>query len=243
MTGDMRTQLNTSTYSTAGLTGAFVTYEQWYEYSNGAVSGYDSTVMQSSSNGAGGFTVNQIYQDENGTYKAGQTDGATSTVTFDTSNPGRATIAVSGSADTMIAVYFNTGSAFQIDFNGSEGYLATGWTEPQTQTTFTNAAVAGNYMLGQMPPTQASQKGHVGEFDLDNAGNITGGITTAGQGDFSWDQSVSGMGYNWDTTVTGTGSLLFGSGSKGISCVVISATSFVCTPQTDPAPNIQIFGQ
>jgi hypothetical protein len=240
--GDMRTQLNTSTYSTAGLTGAFVTYEQRYEYSNGAVSGYDSTVMQSSSNGAGGFTVNQMNQDENGTYKVGQADGSTSTVTFDTSNPGRATIEVSGSTDTMIAVYFNTGSAFQIDLNGSEGYLATGWTEPQTQTTFTNAAVAGNYMLGQMPPMQASQKGNVGEFDLDNAGNITGGVTTAGQGYFSWDQSVS-MGYSWDTTATGTGSLLFGSGNKGLSCVVISATRAACTLNGDSSPAVMILQQ
>jgi hypothetical protein len=240
--GDMRTQLN-APYSGTGITGSFVTYEQGYEYSSSSnsVTGYDSMIVQSTGNGTGVGTVNQIYQDENGTYQAGQGIGSTSTTTFDTSNPGRATMTVTGSTDTMIAYYFNTGSAFQLDFNASQGYLATGWTEPQSGT-FTDTAVAGNYMLGQMPPMQASQSGNVGELALSSTGNITGGITTAGQGDFSWDQSIS-MSYAWDTTVTGTGSFLVGSGSKGLSCVVIGATKTACIINGDSSPAVMILQQ
>src|ERR1035438_10318901 len=59
----------------------------------------------------------------------------------------------------------------------------------QSQTTFTDAGVAGNYMLGQLPPMSATQNGNVGEFDLSSAGGITGGITTASEGYFTWDQA------------------------------------------------------
>ena len=240
--GDMRTQLN-APYSGTGLTGSFVTYEQGYEYSSSSssVTGYDSMVVVATVNGSGGSTVNQMYQDENGTYRAGQGIGSTSTTTFDTSNPGRAAITVSGSTDTMIAYYFNTGSAFQLDFNASQGYLATGWTEPQSGT-FTDAAVAGNYLFGQLPRPEPTSNGNVGEITLSNSGNLTGGITTAGEGDFTYDQSMSGT-YNWDTTTPGTGSFLFGSGSKGMSCIVISSTKDACVINGDSGPSVIIMQQ
>jgi hypothetical protein len=240
--GDMRTQLN-APYSGAGITGSFVTYEQGYEYSSNSssVTGYDSMVVVATVNGSGGSTVNQMYQDENGTYRAGQGIGSTSTTTFDTSNPGRATITVSGSTDTMIAYYFNTGSAFQLDFNASQGYLATGWTEPQSGT-FTDAAVAGNYLFGQLPRPEPTSNGNVGEFNLSNSGGVTGGISTAGVGDFSYDQSLS-MTYIWDTTASGTGSFLVGSGSKGMSCIVISSTKDACIINADSGPGVLILQQ
>ncbi len=240
--GDMRTQLN-APYSGTGITGSFVTYEQGYEYpsSSNSVTGYDSMVVVATVNGSGGSTVNQMYQDENGTYRAGQGIGSTSTTTFDTSNPGRATITVSGSTDTMIAYYFNTGSAFQLDFNASQGYLATGWTEPQSGT-FTGAAVAGNYLFGQLPRPEPASNGNVGEIALSNSGNITGGITTAGAGDFSYDQSTSTT-YSWDTTAAGSGSFLIGSGSKGISCIVISSIKDACIVNADSGPSVVILQQ
>jgi hypothetical protein len=240
--GDMRTQLNTSTYTASDQTGSSVTYEQGWEYSGGAVSGYDSLVLQATGNGTGSSTVNASYQDENGTYQDGQANGATSSLTFDSSNLGRATVTVNGSTDTMYAYFFNTGSAFQIDFNGSEGYLATGWTEPQTATTFTDAAVAGNYLFGQLPRPEPTSNGNAGEFDLSNSGNVTGGITTAGVGDFSYDESIS-MTYSWDPTVTGTGSFLVGSGSKGLSCIVISSTKDACIFNGDDSPSVAILQQ
>jgi hypothetical protein len=255
--GEVRKQIVTS-YGTTAFTGSpFVTYEQGYEYSDGSLSGYDSMVMQATGSSTGDGvvtgTVNQMYQDENGDYQAGgKSIGATSTVTIDnTTNLGRATITVSGSTDTMIAYYFNTGSAFQLDFNGSHSYLATGWTEPQTETTFTNAAVAGTYLMGQMARMEPDANDNVGEWILSSSGcttsggvtycPLTGDTTTVGVGTFTYDQSNS-MSYNWDTTVTGTGSYLVGSGSKGISCVVISATRTVCIFNKD-LPSVMILQQ
>jgi hypothetical protein len=97
-------------------------------------------------------------------------------------------------------------------------------------------------MLGQMPVMQETKKGNVGEFHLDNAGNITGGITSAGEGYFTWDQS-SPMSYTWDTTAPGTGTFLIGSGEKGASCAVISSTKAACVLNGDSSPSVMILQQ
>ena len=94
--GEVRKQLQTS-YSGANLNAQFVLYSQAYEYSNGSVSAYDSYVFQGTGNGTGGLTINQSYSDKNGTYQVGGEDGGPIAVTFDTSNPGRATFSPSGS--------------------------------------------------------------------------------------------------------------------------------------------------
>lgn len=239
--GDMRTQLNMSTYNAADLSGSFVTYEQGYEYSSSSenVTGYDSILMQASGAGTGSFTVNSSYQDENGTYQDGQANGATATVTFDPSNPGRASTAVAGSTDTMYAYYFNTGSAFQLDFNGSQGYLATGWTEPQTQTTFNDATAAGNYMFGRLPAPSPAEQDRSGQYDLSSAGAIGGGFSTGWKGIFTYDQTPSYT-YAFDSTVTGTGSLLWNSPA---SCVVINSTRMVCTTQANNPPFLFVLQQ
>ncbi|MGA9063249.1 MAG: hypothetical protein WB341_16505 [Terracidiphilus sp.] len=241
--GDMRTQLN-APYSGTSITGSFVAYGQGYEYSSSSesVTGYDSILSQLSGSGTGSFTVNSGYQDENETYQDNEHNGDTVTVTFDPSHPGRASMTVAGSTDTLYAYYFNTGSAFQLDFNGSEGYLAPGWVEPQSQTTFTDAAVAGNYMAGKLPVMEPASNDIAGQYDLLSNGNYTGGLTTAGEGDFSYDQSISGT-YNWDTTVTGTGAFLVGSGSSGMSCIVISSTRAACIVNADTSPSVMILQQ
>jgi len=251
--GDVRKQLVTSYATTAFTNSPAVTYEQGYGYSNPSTPQYYSMLVQatgsSTGNGVATGTVKQMYQDNNGSYEAGQGIGTTSTTTFDSNNPGRATIAVSGSTDTMIAYYFNTGSAFQLDFNGGESYLATGWTEPQTETTYTYAAVAGTYMFGQLLRMEPGSNGNAGELILSSCTSgsascgFTGGVTTGGEGDFSYDSSIGSMTYNWDTTVTGTGSYLVGSGSKGLSCIVISATKDVCIFNGDDSPSVAILQQ
>jgi hypothetical protein len=102
--------------------------------------------------------------------------------------------------------------------------------------------VAGNYLFGQLPRPEPTSNGNAGEFDLSNSGNVTGGITTAGVGDFSYDESIS-MTYSWDPTVTGTGSFLVGSGSKGLSCIVISSTKDACIFNGDDSPSVAILQQ
>jgi hypothetical protein len=239
--GDMRTQLQTSNTAATLVSGPFVLYARSYRYSNGSVSGSDSEVYQGTGNGSGGLTINQSYMDDNGTYSVGNANGGPIAITFDSSYPGRATFAP-GSSDSAYLYFFDNGTAFELDLNGS-GYLQTGWMEPQSQTTFTYAAVAGNYLLGMLPPMQATQHDNVGELNVSSSGAITGGLTEAGQGYFSYDQSQSMGTLSWDSTALGTGTFLIGSGSKGISCAVISATKIVCTLNGDSSPGVMIFQQ
>jgi hypothetical protein len=239
--GDMRTQLQTSNTAATLVSGAFVLYMQSYRYSNGGGLGYDSEVYQGTGNGIGGATINQSYMDDNGTYSPGSAKGASIAITFDSSYPGRATFAP-GSSDSAYLYFFDNGTAFELDLNGN-GYLQTGWMEPQTQTTFTGAAVAGNYLFGQLSPMQATQHGNVGLLNVSSSGAITGGLTEAGQGDFSYDQSQNLGTLSWDSTAPGTGTFLIGSGSKGISCAVISATKIVCTFNADSSPGVMILQQ
>jgi len=246
--GEVRKQLNTSTYTAANVTGPYVSYAQGVEYSNGSLSGYDSSISQMTGNGAGVFTINQGYTDEEGTYQVGKENSGTMTVNFDSSNPGRATL-TGGFPDTIIVYMFDTGSGFSIDFDtkvksgDTLNYLQTGWMEPQTQTTFTNAAVAGNYLFGQLPRVEPTTNGNVGEFYLSNSGGFTASVTTAGEGDFTWDQSMTGGTYSWDTTATGTGSFLTGGNLSGISCVVINPTKAACIFNTDDSPSVEILQQ
>jgi hypothetical protein len=234
--GDMRTQQQSS-YSVANLNGPFVLYNQSYQYSNGSVSGYGSQVYQGTGNGVGGMTMNQSYEDYEGTYSAGQENG-TGTVTFDSNNPGRAT-ALSDS-DSIFLYFFNDNSAFELDL-GSSGYLDSGWMEPQSQTAFTNAALAGTYMMGEMPRLQAVDRGSVGEMTISSNGSASGAFTDAGQGKFDWDQSMSTT-YGWDPTANGTGTFLFASPAS-MSCAVISSTKIACTVQNDSNPGVTILQQ
>jgi len=119
-----------------------------------------------------------------------------------------------------------------------------GWLEAQSaaqsQTTFTNAALSGNYLFGELPLLNLLPTGYAGEYNLSGSGAITGAATSAAQGVISWDQSLSAT-YAWDTTAPGTGTFLIANGAEGAaSCAVISATKFVCAAQADPSPSVQI---
>jgi hypothetical protein len=238
---DVRKQQQ-ATYSGAELSGPFVDYSQAYEYSNSSVSGYDSEVYQGTGSGSGTLTINQSYHDKNGTYKIGDAVGGPITVTFDSSNPGRATLSPGG--NVLVYLYlFNNNSAFLLDFDNGGGYLETGWVEPQSQTTFTYAAVAGTYMMGQLPKMEPGSNSNVGEINVSSSDAITGGSSEAGAGDFSYDQALS-MTYAWDTTAPGTGTyIVFQASSPVDSCAVISSTKAVCIVNTDDSPTVMILQQ
>jgi len=240
--GDVRKQQQT-TYSATNLDGSFVVYSQGFEYSGGSVWGYDSSVVQGTGTGAGGMTIEQNYQDADGTFKnGGSVIGTTLPVTFDSSNPGRATASPGG--DSFFLYFFDTNSALQLDWNGggNPSYLATGWMEPQTQTTYTNAALAGNYLLGQLHVMQAVQDDATGELDVLSNGTVTGGVTEADAGYFIWDQ-VPSWTYSWYTTGAGGFSVAGTGDTGGDSCIVISATKTVCTTNADSWPSVGILQQ
>jgi hypothetical protein len=250
LSGDVRKQQQ-ATYSGTNLNGPFVIYTQGSDYQNSAW-GYSSELMQGTGNGVvstgiGSITINQSYKDDNGTYKAGSDTGGPIDVTFDAANPGRVTFSAGGS-DQGYLYFFNNNSAFEMDFNGPDNYLETGWVEPQSESTFTYYVASGDFLFGQLPRMEAGSNGNVGELQVGNCASsasscgFTGSVTTGGEGDFSWDQSIGAMTYNWDTTVTGTGSYLVGSGSKGISCIVISGTRDACIFNGD-TPSVVIMQQ
>jgi len=237
--GDVRMQQQKS-YSGANASNPFVLYLQGTDTTtaNGysKPSGYYSEALEGTGDGKGNLIVQQSYEDKNGIYNTSFADGSMG-LDFDANNPGRATYVLGNSFGYLY--FFDNSSALEMSV--STGSVDAGWLEPQSQATFTGSAVAGDYMVGQLPLMQAGQNGSVGNFHLSSSGGITGGISTAGQGVYTFDQAVN-MTYTWDLSAPGTGSfLLSGSFGKGsASCVVISETRFVCTPQSDAIPYVMV---
>jgi hypothetical protein len=239
--GSMRTQQQ-STYSGASLAGPFVYYLRGADINNnGALpSGFYSSLFQGGGDGAGNLTLNQSYMNQAGTYTASNTSSGPIPVNFDPLNPGRATFQTDSG---MTYLYlFNTNSALEMSVSES-GSLDSGWMEPQTQTAFTNAALAGNYLFGDLPLLNLLTNGSVGDLALSTSGAIQAAVTNTGQGFLSWDQAISTT-YAWDATAPGAGSFLAANGPQGpASCAVITPTKFACISQTDPAPSVQLMEQ
>jgi hypothetical protein len=236
--GSIRAQQQAST-SGATVSGPFVFYLRGAEFNTGAgtPSGFYSNVFQGTGDGAGNMTINQSYTNNAGAYTAGKSNGGPTAFTFDSSNPGRATF--TSASGTTYLYLFNTNSAFEMSVGGN-GSLDSGWLEPQTQTAFTGAALAGNYLFGELPLLNILPTGYVGEYNLTGGGAINGALTSASQGVLSWDQSLSAT-YAWDVTAPGTGTFLIANGAEGAaSCAVISATKFVCAAQVDSSPSVQV---
>jgi hypothetical protein len=239
--GDMRIQQQAS-ISAASIAGPFVLYMRGAEFNNcgNSPSGYYSNLLQGAGDGAGNMTINQSYKDDAGVYSAGNSNGGAVTLTFDPTHPGRATFQSAGG--TTYLYLFNNTSAFEMGV-GDNGSLDSGWLESQTQTTFTNAALAGNYLFGNMSQLNIEPSSSVGVFAVTGSGAINAALSTTSRGNLSWDQSTS-MTYSWDATAPGTGAFLVANGAQGeASCAVISATKFVCTPQTDPASSVEVIEQ
>jgi hypothetical protein len=240
--GNVRTQQQAS-YSGANIDGPFVLYMRGAEFNNASSSnpsGFYSDLFQGDGDGNGNLTINQSYTDDDGTYSASNSTGGPTALSFDSAHPGRATFQLG--SDTAYLYLFNNSTAFELRVK-ENGSLDSGWFEPQTQTTFTDAALAGNYVLGELPLLNGSSSGNVGEFVLSGSGAINGSTTAAGEENLSWDQSIS-MIYSWDTTAPGTGTFLVANGTQqAASCAVISSTKFVCTLQADPAPSIEVMQQ
>ena len=234
--GHVRAQKQTS-YSAANLNSNFVVYLDGFDVSSGSFQGYNAEVFQGTGSGAGAFTLNESYQDDAGTFSTGS-QNATYPVTFDSTNSGRVTF-VPGTGSGFMYLYDNN-SAFLLAADSSGG-LQEGWVEAQTQTTFTDAALAGNYMLGQFPPESPYQSATVGEVNVGSSGSVSANSSNAGSGQFDWDQAQS-LTYTWNSATYGTIAVSIG-GTPNASCAVISATKFVCVNDTNSNTQVLIFQQ
>ncbi len=237
--GDVRKQLQTP-YSVASINGPFVLHSQGSETdTNGNVTGYWAQIFQGSGDGTGKMNINKSFEDEastganTGNYSVDTSAGQV-TVTFDGAAPGRATIPTGPTSFAYLYMY-GTNSSFEV----SDG-VEWGQTEPQTISTFTDAAIAGNYVIGQVPILEPDNGSGVGVITLDSSGNITGSSTNGGPGNFSWESPIA-VTYTWSSTTFGT--FLPDASGKGLSCVAVSTTESVCIENTTSNPDIMIFQQ
>ena len=255
--GDVRKQQQSANTAAILLSGSSVLYAQGFDgNSSGSVTGYESMVLQTSdastSTYAGTLTVNASFEDSNGTYKSGNENGQSPTVTLDSANPGRATF--SQGSDSGFFYFYNTGSAFYLDLNGSNHYLETGWLESQTQPSslpFANANIAGSYVSGQLPRLNSGDNDNITEGTLNSSGGMTGSNTLANAGSLQWDQPVSAMGamgYSWLSQTYGAFSETL-NGTAFSSCIVITpvqsgtAGKVVCIENTSSGTNVSISEQ
>jgi hypothetical protein len=239
--GNMRTQQQATT-SGASIAGPFVLYMRGAEFNNrgNVPSGYYADVFQGTGDGEGNISINQSYKNDAGVYLAGNGNGGPTSLAFDPIHPGKATF--QSASGTTYLYLFNNNSAFEMGV-GDNGSVESGWLEAQTQTNFTNAALAGNYLFGNLSLLNIEPTSSVGVLGVIGSGVINAALTITSRGILSWDQSTS-MTYSWDATAPGTGTFLIASGAQGEgSCAVISATKFVCTSQTDPAPSVEVIEQ
>lgn len=238
--GNLRLQQQAAN-SGAAIDGPFVFYARGAEFNSnsGIPTSFYANVFEGSGDGQGNLTITQSYSNNAGVYAAGQSDGGPTALTFDPAHPGRVTFAAA--SGTTYMYFFNTNSSFEMTMGGN-GSIDTGRLEAQTQTTFTNAALAGSYLFGELPLLSVTPTGYLGNLNL-SGGVITGVATTSAENLLSWNQSLSAA-YAWDATAPGTGGFVLSNGADGTaSCVAVSATKFVCASQSDPAPSIQIVEQ
>jgi hypothetical protein len=142
-----------------------------------------------------------------------------------------------GSGTGYIYLY-DKNSAMEMDVN-SNGDPDWGWIEPQTQTSFTDAKLAGNYMLSQTGKRVYSES--EGQLAVTSGGAADVTINEAGTANFRWNETMD-MIYNWDSTTYGTFVVSAGSQPQA-SCAVISSTRLACTPQSDDEPAVMIMQQ
>jgi hypothetical protein len=239
--GNLRTQ-KPAADTVAALSGPFVLYNRGAQFNSnsGIPTGFYANLLLGAGDGAGNMTINHSYANNAGAYTAGQSNGGPTALAFDSANPGRASF--STASGTTYLYFYDTNRAFELSV-GSNGSVDSGWLEAQAQTTFTNAALAGNYLFGELPLLSVQPTAFAGEYSLSSSGAVTAGLTTSTEGALSWDQALTTT-YAWDTTATGTGGFFIASGAQGkASCAVLSATRFACIPQADPAPSVQIMQQ
>jgi hypothetical protein len=245
--GLLRTQKQ-ATYSNTNLTGNFVVYEEGNYYASGSLPGYYVGLIEATGGTPSGnnFTVNQSLENIAGTFENDNANGATS-VTFDASNLGRVTYTAGTDTGTTFGAsagywyLYDTNSALTLNVVTTGG-IQTGELLPQTQSTFTNAALAGTYALGQLPELSTSSTAYAGVFSVVSNGTTTATVTEAGKNFLDWQLPETGSTYTWVSPTYGDFTLTDAS-SNHYGCIVISATKFACINEIGKSSYVQIFQQ
>ena len=247
--GEQAGEMRLEQQSVAGgslLSGPFVSYARGAEQSayGSAPTGFYAEIFAGTGDGQGNFTINQSYANNAGAYTAGGANSSPTALTFDSTHPGRASYTTA--SGTTYLYFHNADSAFAMSVGGS-GAVDSGrleaQTAAQTANAFSDAALAGNYLLGELPIMDVPPTGYAGVYDLSVGGAIGGAASTASQGALGWDQALS-TSVAWDATAPGSGGFLVANGAEGAaSCAAIGATKFVCVSESATAPSVEVMQQ
>jgi hypothetical protein len=242
--GNVRKQSSTA-YSGSSISGPWVIYDQGVAFGAGDVEkGIYSQVVQGTSTGTGVLVANASYADNAGTYSVNGTVGTYPTLTFSTTDPGRATMNPGSGGEVYIYLY-GPSEGFTLSTDGNGGFNS-GWLEKQTEPAISNVALAGKYMVGPMPLTTPTAVPSVSEYTFSGTA-ISARVSTAGPTEagitFNFDAPVD-LTYLLASTTDETFTVSSGSGGYA-SCIAISSTpiKIACTLQSDPNPSVFILQQ
>jgi len=115
--------------------------------------------------GAGGFEI-QLDENNRGAVKSLSTTG-----TYAIAPSGRATIAITGRANLLVAYLVSKDEGFLV---GTGAEASTGFFEPQAPGPFTGASVTGQYVFGTITAPTSGSSFEWGVMSYRAAGNISG---------------------------------------------------------------------
>ena len=233
--GQVRKQQQAS-YTATNMNGPFVLYEDAFSISSSnTVQGYRSMVLQGSCNTTGSCSAAISDTNDNGTYVHNDAVGA-ATATVETS--GRVTLTPTSGSGLYIYLY-DQASGFVLD-PGDSTYpnVGFGWVERQTLSTFTNSAVAGNYILDPLPRMQADGGVDAGYVNVNATGTVSGANDSAGH---FWSDYNSPISADWAFTDTVHGQATVSEGGyAALYCYAITSLKMVCMEGSSNNPQIQL---
>jgi len=233
--GDVRKQQQ-GTYAAANINGSFVNYLQTIDISTSdVIQGYRTQIMQGSCDSSSSCTINVNDENDRGTTYNHSTTAIPATATVEAS--GRVTVLPTGGQNVYFYLY-DQNSGFMLDPGSvSNPGVGFGWMEHQTQTSFTNTAVAGMYVLDSMPEMEADAGQSSGYVAIDTSGVVTGANDSAGNGYTDYNMAI-GASWVWSSTLYGRADVSVG-GQSQLSCYAISTTKNVCMENHSNHPDIQ----
>lgn len=161
-------QKQSGTFNNASMNGKIVFMSQSAaSYSGGVPATSYTGIGLFTANGSGALTAGVVDENDGGTVT--QTTG---TGTYSVASNGRMTMTINGGG-TMPEVFYlaGPGKGYSV---GTNGAVAEGMIKLQSNVTFNNASLTGNYIFGIEPTVISTSNIDIGVVTLDGAGNITG---------------------------------------------------------------------
>jgi hypothetical protein len=229
-----------SSYSLENLNNSFVLHELTSTVNgSNVVQSYGSQLSQGTSDGLGEFIIDQSYTDSGGTYSVGEGTGQTNVTV---ASNGRTAFTTTSGAGFLYL--YNNNAALEVAggaVTGGNYDVEFGYMEPQTLTTFTDAALAGNYVGADYPRIEPQGGESTLLLDATSSGTASDIENDGGQGEMAYAGTGSAT-FAWTSTTYGTFSVSQG-GSADVSCIAIAAGRFACMENTSGNPNIILFQQ